>query len=358
MSDQYWTIRLGHPDEIDAVLRLVRALHGERYPELNRPYLQWRYAHNAQFRADIVMAEHQGQVIGIQPVALFDFRWNADRLKGAMYTGVLTHPEHRRRGVFRSLVTRANEYALRHGAHFSMTMPNAASLPGFQRFGEWNYPGPIPLYLKVVSGTALLHPGVGRAAAGLFGWLPRLIFSRRAAARPEMSLDVETVDRAPDELDEVAESFARECAGLGVLRSSAYWNWRYCSKPASGYRTFVARRSSKVVGAVVTSVRRRFGMDVGMILDLVATGGLHPIRELLHIAERDLVARRLSLITCQATSPLLRQALTGEGYVCPPARLLPKRFHYVYRLSGTTGVRRCPGEVSDWHLTFGDSDNT
>jgi hypothetical protein len=170
-------------------------------------------------------------------------------------------------------------------------------------------------------------------------------------------LDVETVDHPPDELDELAEPFARQCAALSIVRSTAYWNWRYCSKPASTYRTLLARRNGQAVGAVVTSSYRRFAVEVGMILDLVAVGGLLPIRELLRIAEQDCVSRGMGLIACQATSPLLQQALKDEGYRCPGAGLLLKRFHFVYFPTGVRGMPGNPNNVRDWHLTFGDSDN-
>ena len=358
MADQYWTTRLSRPDETNAVLDLVRTVHGDRYPELNRSYWRWRYLEGGQFRAGIVLAEHDGDAIGIQPVALFDFMWDNNRLKGAMFTGVLTHPAHRRRGVFRSLVTRAQEHAASRGALFCMTMPNEASLPGFRRFGGWAHPGPIPLYVKALDGAAMLRPRVGRAAAALLGWAPRVMLCRSPADRSEWSVDVQAVDRMPDELDSVAEAFARECGTLHILRSAAYWNWRYCDKPASAYRTLVARRDGELAGAVVTSVEQHFGMDVGMILDLVVSGGSIPIRQLLRVAEEDLAERGLGLITCQATSPVMQLALRGEGFVRPPVRLLPKRFHFVYRLTGAEAMPLKPDVLSDWHLTFGDSDNT
>lgn len=357
MSDQYCTTRLARPDDTDAVLRLVRTVHGDRYPALNRSYWDWRYLSDAPFHADVVVAEHKGDVIGIQPVALFDFRWNEDRMKGAMYTGVLTHPAHRRRGVFRSLVSSANEHAAHRGASFSMTMPNEASLPGFRRFGGWEYPGPIPLYVKLASGVGGLCRGVGRVAANLLGLPPRVKSTRPATGRLRTSFDVETVDHPPDELDELAESFARHCSALTIIRSTGYWNWRYCSKPASTYRTLLARRGGQVVGVVVTSAYRRFALEVGMILDLVAVGGLLPIRELLRIAEQDCVSRGVGLIACQATSPLMKQALKDEGYRCPRAGPLLKRFHFVYFPTGVAGMPRKPNNVCDWHLSFGDSDN-
>ncbi len=358
MSNQYWTNRMGHPDEVDAMLRLVRAVHEDRHPELDRSYWRWRYLSDSRHRGEVVVAQHEGEIIGIQPVSLFDYRWNDARLTGATYTGVMTHPAHRPRGVFRSLVESANAWATDRRAHFSVTMPNDASLPGFRQSDGWSYAGPIPLYVKVADGAAAIRTGVGATAAGLLGWLPQAIFRRSDTGGPSPALDMEMVDRVPDELDDLAEPFARECASLGIVRSSAYWNWRYSSKPGAKYRTLFARRAGQLVGAVVISVERRFKMEVGMILDIVTSGGSPVIRELLYAAEQDFVSRDLGLITCQATSPLLQRALGDEGYLRPPARLLPKRFHFVCRPTGVRGLPGNPDSVSDWHLTFGDSDNT
>jgi hypothetical protein len=108
---------------------------------------------------------------------------------------------------------------------------------------------------------------------------------------------------------------------------------------------------------VVTSVERRFKMDVGMILDLVVSDGAIQARQLLRLAERDFFDRGVGIVTCQATSSLLQKALSDAGYLCPPARMLPKRFNFVYRPTGVMGMPNDPSAISDWHLTFGDSDN-
>jgi GNAT superfamily N-acetyltransferase len=357
MPETYWTLRLGEPDETARLLELVRAVHGDRHPELNRAYWEWRYLNPGAFRADIMLAEHEGRPISIQPLAVFDYQWGTDRLKGAMYTGVMTHPEHRRRGVFRAVIAAADAHAAQRGAQFVTTMPNDASLPGFQRFGEWEYPGPIPLFLKVVNGAAVLRPRLGRGAGRLLGWAPRVLGSRRPKRPAPPLLETELAAVIPGELDEVAERFAQDCAALGIRRTASYWTWRYTSKPGAAYRTLLARRNGCLAGAVVTTVERRFRIDMGLIVDLVAQGGLPTVRALLRAAEQDLAARGLGLLTCQATSPLLQRALCAEGYLCPSARWLPKRFHFVYRLTGVPGLLRTPNRLSDWHLTFGDSDN-
>ncbi len=353
----YWTNRLARPDETPAILELVRVVHGEAHQELNEAYFSWRYLSDTPYRADIIMSEHEGRPIGIQPLAIFDWQWSDARLKGAMYTGVLTHPDHRRRGVFRSLIDSSNEHAAKRGAQFSMTLPNDASLPGFLNFGDWCYPGLIPLALKVVDGAAMLRPKVGGLLAGLVGWMPNLAFRRRADGEAMSEIRCEPAATAPAELDEVVDAFARDCDRLMIRRTAAYWNWRYLTRPASSYRTIVARRAGRAVGAISTAVGRRMGLDVGLIADVAAAGGVSVLRSLIRAAESDLGGRGLGLVTCQATSPLLQEALAAEGYWRPSPRKLPKKFHFVYRPTGVAGLRKAPADIADWHLTFGDSDN-
>lgn len=356
MAGQYWTNRLSRPEDTATILDLVAGVYADR-PGLDEVYWRWRYLNDTAFRADTIMAEHKGRAVGIQPVAVFDFQWGREHLKGAMYTGVITHPDHRRRGVFRSLVDSANKHAARLGAQFSMTMPNDESLPGFMRFGEWVYPGPIPLYLRIADGAAMLRPTLGRAAAALVGWMPHPFFRRRNDPIRDAAGDCERAASVPDELDDVFEAFARDCGAMMIRRTAAYWNWRYGSKPGAPYRTLVVRQAGRLMGAVVTSVQKRMGLQIGMVIDLVTRSGITGIRRLLRKAETELVSHGVGLITCQATSPLLQQALKEECYRRPKPTWLPKRFHYVYRTMGAPGLAREPRQLSDWHLTFGDSDN-
>ena len=357
MAAPYWTNRLCRREEIDAVVDLVRVTYGAEHRESNRSFWEWRYLSETDFRADIFLAEHEGRPIGVFTVMMLDFQWGEQRLKGAMHSGLITHPDHRRRGVFRSLVEAINEHAARQGALFITSTPNDNSLPGFLKSGDWDYPAPVPVYLKVMHLPTLLRPKVGRVAGGLVGWLPQLFFRRRREPLGRR-FDFQQVSLVPDELDEVCEEFARDCPMLMTRRTAAYWNWRYGIKPGADYRTLVARQAGRLMGAVATSTEDYRGLQVGLVLDLVTRGGLVGLRLLLRAAEDDLRSRGIGLITCQATSPILQRALGEERYWRPKTTWLPRRFHYIYRFTGIPGLPRRPTRLEDWHLTFGDSDNS
>lgn len=354
MSNRYWTIRLAEAAELESLLALVRSLPGERYQGASSEYWKWRYLNDAGFAAAIVAAVHDGQLIGVQPVSFFEWQWGAVRLTGAMYTGVLTHPGHRRKGVFRSLIDASNELAAQRGAQFCMTLPNDASLPGFLKFGDWTYPGCIPMWMKVLDGGKLLAVKIGPLGR-LVGWIPTLFFSRRRPPNGSGAIELAAAASVPGELDAVSERLARLSGGCMIHRTAAYWNWRY-SGPLSKYQTLLAWRNGRLAGAICTTSQRRMSVEVGLIVDIVAEEP-QVLRAL--IAAADVEFRRLgcAMTTCQSTSIVLNDALRDEGYRLPPRAVMPKQFHFVYRLTGVSGLPREPAAINDWHLTFGDSDN-
>jgi len=160
-----------------------------------------------------------------------------------------------------------------------------------------------------------------------------------------------------DEIDSVFENYVKDCHSLMIRRTAPFWNWRYGSHPESIYRTWLVKRHHKTMGAVVVSVKAMAGRHIGLIIDIVADGGVPVIRGLLGRAEEDLRSRGIGLLTCQATTGPLQTALREEGYRPLPSWLIRKRFHFVYRPTGIRGPRDLPNEISRWHLMFADSDN-
>ena len=119
------------------------------------------------------------------------------------------------------MVETINEHAARQGVLFITSTPNDNSLPGFLKFGDWEYPAPIPVFLKIVHLPTLLRPKLGRVVGVLVGGLPQLFFTRRREPL-DRQFDFQQVSLVPDELDEVCEEFARDCPKLMTRRTAAY----------------------------------------------------------------------------------------------------------------------------------------
>ena len=358
MATPYWTNRLATVADTDALLDLFRLEYEDKYPWFNKAYWQWRYQDQTGFAADVFVADFKGQLIGVLPQTLFDFQWGEQRFRGAMIYGLITHPDHRRRGVFRSLVGTCNEHATQQGAHFTMGIPNDPSLPGYFTFGGWEYLGLIHTHVKILSVPAALRPKTGRWLSYALGGVPQLFLLRRRPPLDGPCADCEPCASVPDELSDVFDEFARDCGTLMIRRTAPFWNWRFAAKPAAPFHMLVTRQGGRVTGAVVTSVRERGGTPVGMIADLVCRSGIDGMRQLLRHAADDMRARGVGVLTCWATTPLLRHALDAERYWHPKPQRLRKNFNYIWRPTGVPGLPRAPSKLTDWHLSFSDSDNT
>jgi GNAT superfamily N-acetyltransferase len=357
MGTPYWKNRLATVADTDELLDLFHLEYGDKYPWFNKAYWQWRYQSQTGFAADVFVADFEGRLIGVLPQTLFDFQWGAQRLRGAMIYGLITHPDHRRKGVFRSLIGSCNEHAAQQGAQFSMGIPNDPSLPGYATFGGWEYLGLIHTHLKILNLPALLRGKTGRFLGYLLGGVPQLYFRRNYRPLDGPCADCELSPSAPDELTDVFDEFARDCETLMIRRTAPFWNWRYAAKPAAPYHMLIARQGGRVTGAVLTSVREHGGIQVGLVADLVCRGGANGMRQLLRHAEDDMRARGVGVLTCWATTPLLKHALDQERYWHPKPQRLGKNFHYIWRPTGVAGFPRTPSRLEDWHLSFSDSDN-
>ncbi len=358
MLNPHWTNRLCTAGDKETVFDLVQTV----YPNTSRgafeSWWRWWYLSDISCRREIVVAMSNERAIGIRGMMIVDFQWGPNRLRGAVHLGLITHPSQRRRGVFRSLVASSNEYLFQWGVHFSISMPNDRSVRAYSKWNDWHYGGLIPLYVKVADGMAMFRSKTRRLAGQLMGRRRRSLLDRVALHAPTHGPSAPTPELLPEEFDGISEDFARDCGVLMLRRSASYWNWRYGKKPNADYRTIVAQQDSRPVGAVVVSMQERSGFEIGMVLDLVARGGIPTVRQLLRSAEGELVSRDVGLIACQATSPMLERALRDEGYWRMGPLLSRKRFHFVYRMTGVPGLPRHPARLTDWHITLGDSDNT
>ena len=359
MATPYWTNRLSTMEDTAAIQELVYLVYGNRHSELlDDTFWRWRYLNDAGFRGQFLIAEYEERPIGALSFAMFEFQWGEQRLTGAMHSGLITHPDHRRRGIFRSLTTSVTKHAAREGAVFLRSTPNDSSLSGFLKFGDWAYPGPIPVYLKFLSVPNMIRPKSGRILAKVGGWPAQLVLGRRRPSIDAPRCECELAEVVPDELDAVFEEFAHDCNALMTRRTAAYWNWRYAAKPDPTFRTILARQAGRLMGAVATAVQQHNGMEVGLVLDVVARNGIPTFRQLLRAAEDDFRSRNIGLVACQATSRLFRGSLSEESYLSPKPQWLPKKFHYIYHVIASKRLPRELAKFEDWHITFGDSDNT
>jgi len=305
-----------------------------------------------------LVAEVSGRIVGLQPMELLPYEWAGRRLTGATLTGVVVHPEFRRRGLFSSLVQACEREAWRRGADFVTTMPNDRSRPGFLKLG-YRDPGRRQLLVLPLNGRKLAQRVIRwPALAALLGFSlkPALYWSHQWLRTPATPL--EAIQQAPEDLEEVNEADRQLFPGLRLVRSRSWWDWRYTASPRCYQMLRLRDAQDGTAGLVVTTMEQRNGFEVGYIMDWLArdAGG---VPGLLAGALRQLKGAGAAIAAGVVSSKAQRQALSALGFWSIPGWAPLKRFFTVFRPGPTldAALTERLGAIASWHQTLGDWDN-
>ena len=211
MADFDLGIRPFRADDLPEVLHLLRASLGEtaslqRTPEL----FEWKHVGNPFGRSLMLVAVDGETIAGFRAFMRWELvRPNGDRLRCVRAVDTATHPDYRRRGIFRNLTLAALDAARDDGVDMVFNTPNPRSGAGYLSMG-WSEVGTIrPL--------ASPAPGLFRSAPDTTG-LP----------------DPADFVRAPQPVG--LETFTdREGSGLRTPRTAAYQQWRFTTHPTARY---------------------------------------------------------------------------------------------------------------------------
>lgn len=208
--DEITVIRPYEKDDLEGVLRLLRLSLGEtktlrRTPEL----FAWKHLDNPFGESIMLVAEHREEIVGFRSF----MRWSLSRPTGRQLRCVrpvdtATHPDHRRRGIFRDLTMQAIEFARDDGVDLIFNTPNPESGAGYLAMG-WREVGPIRVQIRPTF----------RAVKRLGNNAPERSHTTGRVDQKRVTLGIP--DRAP--------------LGLRTPRSAEYREWRFFCHPNARY---------------------------------------------------------------------------------------------------------------------------
>jgi len=313
-------------DDLAQALELLERVYPGKF---DRSVWEWKYSAHYLGPPRIAVARLDGRIVGLQPSIRHQIWWRGRRETAYQLTDVLTHPEHRRRGIFSALVEAFAAAAGEEGAACVFTFPNRLSYPGFARLGTWSHPFSLPLLVRAPL------PGLGRRALPSAGGL-------RTGA-------VESFDPAVDRLGE--DRLRRFQAA--TLRDHRYLNWRYLQAPRRPYTCIGARDGNAWRGYAVGRISRWLGVRVGLIVDLLGDAeALERVLPAMGEALLDHGARALGVLLLPGTPEW--DLLHRLGYRTLPVWAARKEFYFLLRVCDPLSAG--PGERTDWWLTWGNID--
>jgi len=239
--------------------------------------LPWRYDDNPHGAAISVAARLADRTLisayGCFPRRILHRGRALERCTVGQTGDVMTHPEHRGKGVFSRLDGTAGERARERGWVARIGLPNRRSAPIFADKLGWKVVG------RVRPWTFVLHPDpraraerlrAGRFAALAVPWT----YFRGVRARGRLRdraferLNTVAIPRFQPDVDAVVAEVA---AGWDWMleRDHRFLNWRFLDAPSGRFRAHGAYDASGVLrGYAVVQLPER-GQPVGFVADLV-----------------------------------------------------------------------------------------
>lgn len=290
----------------DRVLALLRACLGPAAVQRSEAFWRWKHEAGPFGPSPGLVA-----MAGDRPVAVRTFlrwRWQAgDRtFRAVRAVDTATHPQWRRRGLFRRLTTDLLERVEEEGAAFVFNTPNATSRAGYLALG-WRDLGRVPVLLRPRRPARLLAAGLGRER-------------RATGAEPELP-GLEPLTSLLDDpaLPGFLDDWNRGEERLHTPRSVDYLTWRYATVPGIPYRAAWDLQGRSGAVAVVRPRRRRGLAEVALVELLASHDGTG------RRAARELVGRIAAtpgvdhLVAVASPGSDERRVLLRSGFLPLPA---------------------------------------
>jgi GNAT superfamily N-acetyltransferase len=328
-------IRPWRDGDLSSVQTLLRAALGEG-PAGSRSdaFFAWKHLDNPFGRSFMLVAERDGQIVGLRAFMRWRFRASGTTLRAVRAVDTATHPDHQGQGIF-SLLTRRAIEVMHDESELVFNTPNEKSLPGYLKMGCRTV-GRIP----IVIGTH--RPW--RMAMGFRSLRDSVHPSR---PRPEQMAETAAEALADPAMDRLLASAVANPQQITTDDSIGYLRWRYGAAPFLDYRAIREEGSGGLRGLAIFRVRPRGRMWECTVAELfVEDDDVHTAARLLRriwkVAGADHIAASFPRHSAPAS------AARRRGFVRAPGGLTM----VVNPLAGRT--QPDPMKLSSWALRLGD----
>lgn len=263
----------------EAVLRFLRTQGGRWSPErFRRTFVDLPYLDHVP----VILAETDGDVVGVRPFTACRVRSGDSVGLAIVPQNVLVHPEHRRRGLFTTMVETGVDRYADSEAVVMVSDPNQNSAPAYRKFG-WHLLGSPTKWLRIQHPDAVAERLTGMGVDRVLRPVRPLVrgyFSLRDRLAPTVdSASVARYDGVPAaRLEALYER--RVPDALHPVHDREFFEWRYATPQRRPNVTYVAEVDGRpVAGVVVQTERSPSGLTMTLVRNWVPMTGSERWRE-------------------------------------------------------------------------------
>ncbi len=338
--------RLEPSDEPEVLSLLTTTMAGGPTGSRSHEFFAWKHRDSPFGPSPGLVATADGDIVGVRLFLRWELRHGDRTLRAVRAVDTATHPDHQRRGIFKTLtLTLLEQLEQEDGVDLVFNTPNADSSPGYLRMG-WQEVGQLPVLISPVRPLRFLRGARAASAANASGSASAVAPVASSAPVGDSPLpDAGEVLRSHEDVEGLLDRRGTP-VGLHTPVTADYLRWRYAEAPGLDYRAVAVHRGGEIVGLGLGRLRRRAGLTELTLGDvLVPDGDVGAARRVLRAARRGGVDH----VAVHATpgSEVARAAL-ASGYFPAP------RGGIQLVANPRPG---CPEQVLDlgaWALSLGD----
>lgn len=338
------------PEDKAAVHALYGRVFGEQALRDYSRRWEWQFERNPLRSADgpeIRVARIDGEIVGHYATIPVRMRLGERPLQADWGIDVVVDPRYQRQGIGSALFQYWHDHAT-----VSMGLGLTSASHRFLKKLGWADVGPLPCYVKILSGRGLVVgrvPGWAEAvAAAIAQPLMQAFSGSHGTAR---GVELGAADRFDSSVDQLSEAVVGKFH-LTVDRSASYLNWRFIEPPHVRYQILVATRGAALAGYLAYRVAQRNGLAIGLLVDwLTDPDDAETFGALVQAATERCREAGADKVRAYAIH-------TGFGKFLRQLRFarVPSSIQFCLRFND---LRVPPGYhqgTDRWHVTLGDSD--
>lgn len=359
-----YTTRWLTPADVDDFLELYSDVFDTW--TASREWFSWKYETNPFVdHVPILVTEQDDELVGARPFFALPMAIGDQRRVALQPADTMVHADHRGRGLFTRMTSRAIDHYEDREPAFFFNFPNGQSRPGYETLG-WETVGTESRFYRIQNPERILARRNGLLAKGVVEKIGGPLVEAYTKLRDEFAeiprdIPIRRFSTIP--VRELASMYRRSVPGrIHAPRDEAFLDWRF-ENPNWEYTTYVTGGDADPVALIVgDSVRLSTGVTVTRIVDTLPLESNARDGQLLVLLDRILAERVESDIVVTPTSVFPDAVMRCLGFYCdgwPPLKYVSRgRTHLTRSIDGweVNGVDiRNP---ENWQLSFVELDTS
>lgn len=353
--ERAWLVRGYREGDEQGIFELWKAVYPGQYNKQQwMRWWRWRYKDNPAGGSKILLAEHDGRIVGHRAVIFINMKIGSEVVKAHQAGNLMTHPDYRNQGVSSTLERTSLDELESDGVNIGLNFPSEAEYPRHAKQGYFYIATTRILFrpfnwrntLKTRTRNKLLL-SLGTIGGNI---LQKVVYRARKAPAVE-GLKITPISSFDERINEFWDRVSRQYP-IMVVRNKDYLNWRYVAIPDVDYSIYIAEKADEICGYLVLRYMGREGVKEGVVFDIIAQS-----EEIAHClisrAVEQCQQAKMDLISCPLIArETLLKVFRRNGFVS----LFTKGIWFCIYSSSPHFSREFLKDSRNWLVQLGDSD--